>query len=73
MEEAYLNAQPKVRTAADDEEDLRKEAAPMTAADAIKRTLLAWKDKDYFRCGCLPWVLRCLCHIQNNPVRRLYC
>mmetsp|Transcript_14202 Transcript_14202/g.42894 ORF Transcript_14202/g.42894 Transcript_14202/m.42894 type:complete len:285 (+) Transcript_14202:496-1350(+) len=49
VEEAYLAAQPKVRTAADDEEDLRHEAAPMTAADAIKRTLLAWKDKDYFR------------------------
>lgn len=45
-----------MRTAADDEEDLRHEAAPMTAADAIKRTLLAWKDKDYFRCtDCGLW------------------
>ena len=53
MEEAYLATQPKVRTAADAEEDLRREAAPLTAADAIKRTLLAWKDKDYFRRGPL--------------------
>lgn len=49
VEEAYLASLPKVRTEADDEEDLRRAAAPMTAADAIARTLLAWKDKDYFR------------------------
>ncbi len=71
MEEAYLQAQPKVRTTVDDEEDLRKEAAPMTAADAIKRTLLAWKDKDYFRCDCLPWVVQYLFQKQNSSVGRL--
>lgn len=48
-EEAYFAALPKKRSSADDEEDLRKAAAPMTAADAIARILLAWKDKDYFR------------------------
>lgn len=30
---------------------LREDATPMTAADAIKRMLLADKDKDYFRYG----------------------
>lgn len=50
IEEAYLASLPKVRTEADDEEDLRRAVAPMTAADGIARTLLAWKDKDYFRC-----------------------
>lgn len=30
---------------------MRKEKAPMKAADAIQRILLAHKDKDYFRCG----------------------
>lgn len=50
VEEAYLASLPKVRTEADDEEDLRRAVAPMTAADGIARTLLAWKDKDYFRC-----------------------
>lgn len=48
-EEAYFASLPKKRTAADDEDDLRKTAAPMTAADAMSRILLAWKDKDYFR------------------------
>lgn len=28
---------------------IRREAAPMTTSDAIKRMLLAYKDKDYFR------------------------
>lgn len=29
-------------------------SAGMTASDAIKRMLLAYKDRDYFRCGCSP-------------------
>lgn len=34
---------------ASEEEGLRKLSSGMTAADAIKRILLAHKDKDYFR------------------------
>ena len=38
------------KSAALSEEDrLRKESAPITAADAIKRISLAFKDGDYFR------------------------
>lgn len=29
-------------------------SAGMTASDAIKRMLLAYKDRDYFRCGRTP-------------------
>ena len=32
------------------EDELRKLSTGMTAGDAIKRILLAAKDKDYFRC-----------------------
>jgi hypothetical protein len=32
------------------EDELRKAKEGMTAADAIQRILLAYKDKDYFRC-----------------------
>ena len=32
------------------EEEMRGLKEGMTAADAIKRILLAYKDKDYFRC-----------------------
>ena len=39
------------RAQADEEEELRKSSTNMTAADAIKRILLAAKDKDYFRQG----------------------
>ena len=49
-EEAHWAAQPKQRTTADAEAELRAAAEPMTAADAIDRILLAWKDRDYFRC-----------------------
>lgn len=41
-----VHAQKKQRT---EEEELRKMNTGMTAADAIKRILLAYKDKDYFR------------------------
>ena len=34
-----------------EEESLRKMTAGMTASDAIKRMLLAYKDRDYFRCA----------------------
>ena len=37
----------------DEEHELRSLTSGMSAADAIKRILLAQKDKDYFRC-CLP-------------------
>lgn len=36
---------------ASEEEELRRKTEGMTAADAIKRILLAQKDKDYFRQG----------------------
>jgi hypothetical protein len=43
---------------ASEEERLRKLSTSMTAGDAIKRMLLASRDRDYFRCvapgaGCL--------------------
>ena len=44
----YKAAQP--RTAADEEAELRAAAAPMAVSDAIQRMLLAWRDRDYFRC-----------------------
>jgi hypothetical protein len=50
VEEAYLATLPTIHTEADDENILRRASAPMTAADGIARILLAWKDKDYFRC-----------------------
>jgi hypothetical protein len=34
-----------------EEEILREQTKPMTAADCVPRVLLAWKDRDYFRCG----------------------
>lgn len=34
-----------------EEDSLRKMTGGMTASDAIKRMLLAYKDRDYFRCG----------------------
>lgn len=33
-----------------EEERLRQETAPMTAADAVQRIALAFNDGDYFRC-----------------------
>ena len=38
---------------ANEEEQLRKLSSGMTAGDAIKRILLAAKDRDYFRQGAL--------------------
>ncbi len=46
-----------------EEAALRKLDAPMDAKDAIKRILLAKKDKDYFRC------LGCHVTIQNPRTR----
>ena len=40
---------------AEEAEALRSEAAPMSIDDAIKRMLLADKDKDYFRCNFGPF------------------
>ena len=48
---ALQAAQP--RTAADEEADLRAAPTPMAVSDAIQRMLLAWKDRDYFRYGCI--------------------
>lgn len=42
---------PAALSQASEEDELRKLTTGMTAGDAIKRILLAAKDRDYFRCG----------------------
>lgn len=50
MQAEYERRRPNKKSAIEDEEAaLRKAADPMTVADAIKRILLAWRDRDYFR------------------------
>ncbi len=39
------------RTKQDEEDALRKAGTPMDVQNAIARIQLAFKDKDYFRCG----------------------
>lgn len=34
-----------------EEDKLRERTTPMTLVDCIPRILLAWSDKDYFRCS----------------------
>lgn len=38
-----------------EEDKLRERTTPMTLADCIPRILLAWSDKDYFRCFLMRW------------------
>ena len=40
---------PQEKAAANEEDQLRRSDTPMDAKDAIKRILLAQKDKDWFR------------------------
>ena len=42
---------PQEKAAANEEDALRRSDAPMDAKDAIKRILLAQKDRDWFRCA----------------------
>jgi hypothetical protein len=50
-QKANQEAKGKQKKQKDGDEQLRDDANPMQASDAIKRILLAKKDKDWFRCN----------------------
>ena len=51
-EESKREAERRPPPPEDEEGKLRRTAAPMQVTDAIRRMLLADKDRDYFRCAC---------------------